>query len=67
MVEQYATFEEDELILFVLTPTDCVRDRLASFFWFRDRSALSAACGIVEACRGEVDLEEVRNWAMREG
>ncbi|KAA0228136.1 MAG: hypothetical protein AKCLJLPJ_00987 [Fimbriimonadales bacterium] len=67
VVERYETLEEDGLTLYILTPTDCVRDRLASFFWFHDRSALVAACGVSAARSRDVDLAEIAEWAEREG
>jgi hypothetical protein len=67
LVDRYETLHEDGLILHVLNPTDCVRDRLASFFWYHDRSALVAACGVAKAQSAEVDLEEIEAWAGREG
>jgi hypothetical protein len=67
LVDRYKTLREDGLVLHILTPTDCVRDRLASFFWFHDRSALVAACGVAKSPSAEVDLAEIEAWAKREG
>ncbi len=67
LVDRYSTLREGDLTLHILTPTDCVRDRLASFFWFNDRSALVAACGVAKARFDEVDFAEIEAWAKREG
>lgn len=67
LVDRYSTLREGDFTLHILTPTDCVRDRLASFFWFHDRSALAAACGVAKARFDEVDLAEIEAWAKREG
>ena len=66
-MDRYKTLEEGGLVLHILTPTDSVRDRLASFFWYHDRSALAAACGVAIACGPEIDLVEIKAWATREG
>jgi hypothetical protein len=64
--DRYETLEQDGLILHILTPTDCVCDRLASFFWFNDRSALLAACAVASR-QAKADLDEVREWTEDEG
>ncbi len=49
----------------MLSPTDCVKDRLAAFFHWADRQALEQA---VLVCRAQrVDLREVARWARAEG
>ena len=64
-VKDFATLERDGMKLYILTPTDCVRDRLCSYFWFNSVSALGAAVAVARF--QEVDLEFVRIWAEREG
>ncbi len=51
----------------ILSPTDCVRDRLASYVYFGARECLDQA--VLVACnrREEIDLEAIRNWARNEG
>jgi hypothetical protein len=52
-------------ILRLLSPTDCVKDRLAGFFHWNDRPSLEQA---VLVCRTErVDLKEVGRWSVNEG
>ena len=49
----------------LLSPTDCVKDRLAAFYHWKDRQALEQA---VMVCRSQrVDLEEVKRWSRNEG
>lgn len=59
-----AILTEGPLSLHILTPTDCVRDRLASFYWYRDRSALKAALGV--ASLHPIDMQIVKEWSIRE-
>lgn len=49
----------------LLTPTDCVKDRLASFFHWQDKQALEQAVMVFQD--QEVDLQEIERWAKKEG
>jgi hypothetical protein len=52
-------------VLRLISPTDCVKDRLASFYHWGDRQALSQA--ILVATHQRVDLEDVARWSKVEG
>jgi hypothetical protein len=55
---KYGTFK-------LLKPTDCVKDRLASFYYWGDRQALDQA---LDVCRDhKVNMKEIRKWSEREG
>ena len=49
----------------IISAEDCVCDRLASFFYYRDESALEAAVAVAKA--QNVEPEGIRQWAEREG
>jgi hypothetical protein len=49
----------------MLSPTDCVKDRLANYYYFNDRQGLEQACLVVAFV--EVDLAEVGRWSVQEG
>ena len=49
----------------MLTPTQCVMDRLAAFFLKRDRQALDQALAVAQA--HQIDIDEVRRWSVAEG
>lgn len=49
----------------VISPTDCVKDRLASYYHFGDRQSLIQATMV--ARQNVVDLDEVRRWSKGEG
>ena len=49
----------------VISPTDCVKDRLSAFFYWNDRQALEQA--ILVCLHNPVDLEEVARWSREEG
>ncbi|MBS0655818.1 MAG: hypothetical protein JSR46_08580 [Verrucomicrobia bacterium] len=50
----------------LLSPTDCVKDRLASFFHWNDEQALEQAIMVAQGC-ATVDLSIISHWAKREG
>lgn len=45
----------------LLTPTDCVKDRLAAFFYWNDEQSLELACLVSNEY--PVDLKEVKRWS----
>ncbi len=49
----------------VISPTDCVKDRLSAFFHWEDRQALEQA--VLVSLHNVVDLDEVARWARVEG
>ena len=52
-------------ILRVLSPTDCVKDRLSAYYYWNDRQSLEQA--ILIAQENEVDVEDIRRWSIEEG
>jgi len=51
----------------ILTPTDCVKDRLAHYFFWDDLTALRAAVGVARSTHGsDVDLDELVRWSASE-
>lgn len=49
----------------LLSPTDCVKDRLAAFYHWNDRQSLEQA---VLVCKdNDVDLNEIERWSKNEG
>lgn len=49
----------------LLTPTDCIKDRLCSFFHWNDAQALEQALLVAKDC--SIDLENIKHWARTEG
>lgn len=54
-------------LLHVLTPTDCVRDRLASFLFWNDFSGLEQALAVARTQRRKLELAKVEGWCRKEG
>ena len=49
----------------IISPTDCVKDRLAAYFHWGDLQSLHQALQV--ARRRKVNLQEVRTWSRAEG
>jgi len=64
-ITAWDTMEEGELVLHVLSPTDCVRDRLAWFLHYNDFSALEQALGV--ARKNPINLDRIQQWCIAEG
>jgi hypothetical protein len=52
-------------ILKLLSPTQCVMDRLAAFYHWKDRQSLDQA--VMVATHQSVKLEKIRKWSLAEG
>ena len=52
-------------ILKMLTPTDCVKDRLAAFYFWNDRQSLEVSLMVAE--ENKIDLKEIKRWSISEG
>lgn len=48
----------------LLSPTDCVKDRLAAFYHWNDRQCLEQALLVAEAKK--IDVKEIRRWSAAE-
>jgi hypothetical protein len=49
----------------LLTPTDCVKDRLAAYFHWNDRQSLEQAVMVAKAQK--VNLANIKKWSKAEG
>jgi hypothetical protein len=52
-------------VLRLLAPTECVMDRLAAYYHWKDPQGLEQAAQV--ALRQEIDLERIREWSRSEG
>ncbi len=52
-------------ILRLLSPTDCVKDRLAAFYHWNDRQCLQQAVWVAQ--ERNVDWNEIERWSRQEG
>lgn len=58
-------FEMETGILRLISPTDCVKDRLVWYYHDGDRQRLSQA--ILVAQDHQIDIDEIREWSDGEG
>jgi hypothetical protein len=64
-VREIREIRRGKAVLRLLSPTDCVKDRLAAFYHWNDGPSLVQA---ILVCRDSpVDLGEVRRWSLKEG
>ena len=64
-IEAEGTIDVNGVKIKLLSPTQSVMDRLASFYFYNDRQCLDQA---VMICRKQsVNLERVKDWSLREG
>ena len=52
-------------MLRIISPTDCVKDRLACYYHWRDLQCLEQAVLVAQANR--IDLQEIERWSEAEG
>jgi hypothetical protein len=51
----------------MLSPTDCVKDRLCGYFYWNDLQCLEQATMVAVAREKDVDAKELKRWARQEG
>jgi hypothetical protein len=64
-VKEISEFELATGTLKVLSPTDCVKDRLCAFYFWNDLQGLEQAILVAKSQR--VDLKEIKRWSKVEG
>jgi len=64
-VKEVMEFQLPTGTLKVLSPTDCVKDRLCAFYFWNDLQGLEQA--ILVAKSQQVDLKEIKRWSKVEG
>ena len=63
-VEEIAEIETEAGVLRLLTPTDCVKDRLAAYYHWDDEQCLQQAVWVAQ--QNKVDLKSVKEWSIKE-
>ena len=65
VVKNIEKLEMDTGILKLLTPTDCIKDRLAGFYYWDDMQNLEQA--VMVALENDFDIEDIERWSNKEG
>ncbi len=64
-IKQVDEIEYETGILRVISPTECIKDRLSWYYHFGDRQCLSQAVLVAE--NNKIDLAEIKRWSTSEG
>lgn len=67
IVENVLKTNLGELPVKMLSPTDCVKDRLCGYFYWNDLQCLEQATMVAIARGKDVDMKELKRWARQEG
>jgi hypothetical protein len=67
LIREWETLRVGGLLLHIIKPTDCCRDRLAGFLFWNDRGSLDQAVAVARAQSEMVNIEAVRAWCDSEG
>lgn len=65
LLSDWSTLETSEGVLHILSPTQCVMDRLAAYFHWKDPQALEQAVLVARA--QPIDLRRLEDWSRAEG
>jgi len=65
IIQHYETVRRGRQTLYVISRTDCVRDRLSAFYHWGDRSSLRTALAVARS--GSIDLRAIERWSTEEG
>jgi len=63
-VKEISKFELSTGTLRVVSPTDCVKDRLCAFYFWNDQQGLAQAVLVTKS--QQVDLKEIKRWSKAE-
>lgn len=63
-VSKLSKFKTKMGVIKLLTPTDCVKDRLAAFFYWNDLQSLEQA--VLVAKSNTLDYKSIENWSRKE-
>ena len=63
-VKNISELKEKHLTLKLLSPTECVKDRLAAFYHWNDIQSLEQA--LLVAKKQKIDLKEISRWSKNE-
>ncbi|OFZ79019.1 MAG: hypothetical protein A2583_14900 [Bdellovibrionales bacterium RIFOXYD1_FULL_53_11] len=63
-IRDFAKLKLPQGTLKLLTPTDCVKDRMAAYFHWSDRQALNQAVAVAKS--HPIDVADIEAWSKRE-
>ena len=63
-IREISEFDLTTGLLRILSPTDCVKDRLCAFYFWNDKQGLEQA--VLVAKSQNIDLDEIKRWSKVE-
>ena len=63
-VEDIAEIDTEAGVLRLLTPTDCIKDRVAAYYHWDDEQCLQQVIWVAD--QNKFDLESVKEWSQKE-
>lgn len=67
ILRTWHTERGEHTVLHILSATDSCKDRLAAYFHWNDRAALSQALAVARSVHDRVDFANLEAWAEGEG
>jgi len=64
-IRDIITIETESGRLRIISPTECIKDRLAAYYHWNDRQCLEQA--ILVAQHSKINLQEIERWSIKEG
>jgi hypothetical protein len=64
-VKQIEEIKYETGILRVISPTDCVKDRLAAYYFWGDQQSLMQA--VLVSIHNRINVSEIKRWSQSEG
>lgn len=64
-VKEFNLIKTEFGMLKLLTPLDCVKDRLAAFYHWGDKQSFQQALQVAK--KFQLDIEDLKNWSKSEG
>ena len=63
-VDKISSIKTKSGVLTILTPTDCIKDRLAAYYHWNDEQCLQQAVWVAD--KNEFDLDSIKRWSYNE-
>lgn len=64
-VDEIAEIDTEAGVLRLLTPTDCIKDRLAAYFHWNDEQSLQQAIWVAE--QNDFNMKNIKKFSINEG
>lgn len=65
-ITDYEYYQIELGVVKMLTPTDCIRDRLADYYYWNDLESLNQAILVAKSHFKSIKFEEIKKWSIKE-